>query len=181
MNQPSAIGFFDSGVGGLSVLRHALDCVGGIPLLYVADSAYAPYGGREQAQVIARSRAIARFLVEQGAQAIVVACNTATAIAIEALRAALPPEVYVWINAYRPEVETHTEQERARMLAVLADQLTGKTPDRDRIQAVVQQLDPLVRGAPGNVEVAPIAIQAIQMVGPVAVAAVQLEYPAILR
>ncbi|MCB1802159.1 MAG: glutamate racemase [Gammaproteobacteria bacterium] len=116
MNQPSAIGFFDSGVGGLSVLRHALDCVGGIPLLYVADSAYAPYGGREQAQVIARSRAIARFLVEQGAQAIVVACNTATAIAIEALRA----EFTVPVIGMEPAIKPAAGISRSGRVAVLA-------------------------------------------------------------
>ena len=67
MATSTSIGFFDSGVGGLSVLRHALRSVGGKPLLYVADSAYAPYGRRAADQVVDRCRRISRFLIEQGA------------------------------------------------------------------------------------------------------------------
>lgn len=81
-----AIGFFDSGVGGLSVLRHALDRCNGLPLLYVADSAYVPYGGRPAEQITARCIRVSQYLVDAGAAAIVVACNTATAVAIDALR-----------------------------------------------------------------------------------------------
>ncbi len=82
-----AIGVFDSGVGGLSVLR-AL--VAELPLekfVYVADSGHAPYGERDDSHVIARSHAIARYLVAQHhIKALVVACNTATAAAIKLLR-----------------------------------------------------------------------------------------------
>lgn len=116
MTIPAAIGFFDSGVGGLSVLRHALDRVVGTPLVYVADSAYAPYGGREQSQVLARSRQITRFLIEQGAQAIVVACNTATAVAIEALRA----EFTLPIVGMEPAVKPAAALSRTARVAVLA-------------------------------------------------------------
>jgi len=116
MSAPAAIGFFDSGVGGLSVLRHALRRVGGTPLVYVADSAFAPYGGREPQQVIARCRVISRFLVEQGAAAIVVACNTATAIAVETLRAefALP------IIGMEPALKPAARLTRSGQVAVLA-------------------------------------------------------------
>ncbi len=80
MTRSDVIGLFDSGVGGLSVSRHALDRVGGRSLLYMADSAHAPYGRLDPARVTARSRAITAFLIERGAQAVVVARNTATAI-----------------------------------------------------------------------------------------------------
>lgn len=116
MSTPPAIGFFDSGVGGFSVLRHALRRVGGAPLVYVADSAFAPYGGRDPAQVIARCRLISHFLVEQGATAIVVACNTATAIAVEVLRTefALP------IIGMEPALKPAARLTRSGKVAVLA-------------------------------------------------------------
>lgn len=116
MSQPAAIGFFDSGVGGLSVLRHALDQVAGAPLLYIADSAHAPYGGRAPAEVTARCRSIARFLVEQGAEALVVACNTATAIAIEALRSEFDQPIV----AMEPALKPAARMTRTGKVAVLA-------------------------------------------------------------
>lgn len=82
-----AIGVFDSGVGGLSVLRALHAELPGERFVYVADSGHAPYGERDDAHVIARSHAIARHLVNQHAiKALVVACNTATAAAIQRLR-----------------------------------------------------------------------------------------------
>ncbi len=102
MNTPAAIGFFDSGVGGLSVLRHALDKVCAIPLVYVADSGYAPYGDRSSNAIIARSRHITRFLIEQGAGAVVVACNTATAAAIDVLRNEFPVPIVGMEPALKP-------------------------------------------------------------------------------
>src|SRR5471032_823674 len=84
------IGVFDSGVGGLSVLRHIRTQLPQEDLIYFADSGYAPYGDRTEQQVIDRSLAIAAYLLDQGAKAIVVACNTATVAAIKALRARYP-------------------------------------------------------------------------------------------
>ena len=85
------IGVFDSGVGGLSVLRalHAeLPCE---RFVYVADSGHAPYGERDDTHVIARSHAITRYLLEHHhVKAVVVACNTATAAAIQRLRQDFP-------------------------------------------------------------------------------------------
>jgi glutamate racemase len=71
------IGVFDSGVGGLSVLRDIHQFLPGADLLYVADSGYCPYGSKSYAQIQARSYAITGFLVEGGAEVVVVACNTA--------------------------------------------------------------------------------------------------------
>jgi glutamate racemase len=96
--QPPLIGVFDSGVGGLSVLRalhlRRPDC----SLLYVADSGHAPYGERDPEHVERRSLRIARHLVGQGARMVVVACNTATAAAIEALRANFPELALVGVE-----------------------------------------------------------------------------------
>ncbi|HNB46371.1 MAG TPA: glutamate racemase [Burkholderiaceae bacterium] len=80
------IGVFDSGLGGLSVLRAVRRLLPQARLLYVADSGFAPYGEREATFVRQRSLTIAQFLRRQGAQMLVVACNTATAAAVQDLR-----------------------------------------------------------------------------------------------
>ena len=84
------IGVFDSGVGGLSVLRHIRALLPHEHLLYFADAGFAPYGDKPEQVVAERSLAIAGFLVAQGAKALVVACNTATVAAIKLLRAHYP-------------------------------------------------------------------------------------------
>jgi glutamate racemase len=83
------IGIFDSGVGGLSVLRATRDVLPRENFIYFADSAFAPYGDKSDAYVIERSERIGAWFVTQGAKAIVVACNTATAIAVHTLRASV--------------------------------------------------------------------------------------------
>jgi glutamate racemase len=88
--KPGCIGVFDSGVGGLSVLRALHGQWPRAPLLYVADSGHAPYGERSPAHVLARSRRIMVHLRAEGAAGMVIACNTATAIAVQALRAQCP-------------------------------------------------------------------------------------------
>lgn len=80
------IGVFDSGVGGISVLRHIQAALPAEDLLYCADSRYAPYGSKSPEVIRERSVFLADFLIEQGAKALVVACNTATAAAVSLLR-----------------------------------------------------------------------------------------------
>lgn len=84
---PPSIGVFDSGLGGLTVLQTLHAVLPGAPLIYVADSAHAPYGEKDDAFITERARVITRWLLAQGAALIVVACNTATAAAIATLRA----------------------------------------------------------------------------------------------
>ena len=81
---------FDSGVGGLSILQAVHERLPAAPVRYVADSAHAPYGERSDADVLGRSQRITLHLLSQGATTIVVACNTATAVAIDSLRTAHP-------------------------------------------------------------------------------------------
>ena len=81
------IGIFDSGVGGLSVFREIRKILPGESYIYYADNANCPYGDKPAGFVIGRAREITEFLVKEGAQIIVVACNTATAAAIGTLRA----------------------------------------------------------------------------------------------
>ena len=84
------IGIFDSGVGGLSVLRHIATRLPDEELVYFADSGYAPYGDKPEEFVVERSFLITDFLLKQDIKALVVACNTATAMAIHLLREKYP-------------------------------------------------------------------------------------------
>jgi glutamate racemase len=117
------IGIFDSGVGGLSVLRHIREELPHENLLYVADSAHAPYGGKAPQEIQARSLALTEFLVGQDAKAIVVACNTATAAAIGLLRErfALP------VIGMEPAVKPAVTATRSGVVGVLATTGTLKS------------------------------------------------------
>jgi glutamate racemase len=110
------VGIFDSGVGGLSVLREIRLLLPAEDLLFVADSAHAPYGVRSAEEIRARSHTLTEFLVEQGAKAVVVACNTATAAAADALRATFA----VPIVAMEPAVKPAVAATRSSVVGVLA-------------------------------------------------------------
>lgn len=121
------IGVFDSGVGGLSVLRALLAEIPEAAFVYVADSAYAPYGERSAQAVIERSRRIADHLVQQHAiDVLVVACNTATALAIDDLRRACP---HLPIVGVEPALKTAATISRSGHVGVLA---TRGTLDSER-------------------------------------------------
>lgn len=114
------VGVFDSGVGGLSVLRAIHAQLPAEDLLYVADSAYAPYGERNVDEIRDRSEHITRYLIEHGAKAVVVACNTATAVAVEHLRTlfSLP------IVAIEPAVKPAVSRTSSGTVGVLATSAT---------------------------------------------------------
>lgn len=102
---PAQIGVFDSGIGGLSVLRALRDALPQRPMMYLADSGFAPYGERSEAFVVARSQAVGDWLVRQGIGALVVACNTATAAAVAVLRAQYPALPIVGVEpALKPAI-----------------------------------------------------------------------------
>lgn len=84
------IGIFDSGVGGLSVFREILKVLPEEKYIYYSDNAHCPYGEKPREYIIDRAREISRFLIGEGADIIVVACNTATAAAIATLREEFP-------------------------------------------------------------------------------------------
>ena len=88
MNRP--IGFFDSGVGGLCVRDACIRLLPCESTVYIADSANCPYGGRPPAEIAALARGHVRNLLGYGCKLVVVACNTATAAAIDTLRAEWP-------------------------------------------------------------------------------------------
>ncbi|WP_230427520.1 glutamate racemase [Collimonas humicola] len=119
---PSApIGIFDSGIGGLSVLRHIHQNLPHEDLLYFADSAYAPYGDKSEAAISVRTLAVTEFLLQSGAKALVVACNTATTAAIKAVRAAYPALPVIGIE---PGLKPASAQTRSKIVGVLATKAT---------------------------------------------------------
>lgn len=79
------IGVFDSGIGGLTVVRHLL-LLRGVEVFYVGDTARVPYGNRSPETIRRYARQIARYLVEQGVEVLVIACNTVSAVAAGAVR-----------------------------------------------------------------------------------------------
>jgi glutamate racemase len=115
------IGIFDSGVGGLSVLRSLHERRPDGPIHYVADSGHAPYGDRDVAHVIDRSLRVTEHLVRHGARMVVVACNTATALAIETLRAHYPGLLLVGVE---PGVKPAAASSRSGRIGVMATPAT---------------------------------------------------------
>ncbi|MEQ1600948.1 MAG: glutamate racemase [Methylophilaceae bacterium] len=117
------IGIFDSGVGGISVLKHIRELLPHENLLYFADSKFAPYGNKSPEFIRARARYLAGFLIEQGAKALVVACNTATAAAVNLLR-----ENYaVPIIGMEPAVKPAAIVSKTGVIGVLATSGTLKS------------------------------------------------------
>jgi glutamate racemase len=145
----SPIGVFDSGVGGLSVLREIRRELPADDLLYVADTANAPYGDRDAAFIRERALAIVSRLVEEQVKAVVVACNTATGLAVDALRQRydLP------IVAIEPAVKPAALQTRSGVIGVLA---TTQTLASERFSKLVSthasDVIVLTQPSPGLVE-----------------------------
>jgi glutamate racemase len=126
MNTPALpndapVGIFDSGLGGLSILRHIRAQLPHEHLIYVADTGFAPYGDKSEDVVAARSLAVGRFLVAQGAKAIVVACNTATISAVKRMRATFPDLPIVGVE---PGLKPAAASTRSGKVGVLATERT---------------------------------------------------------
>jgi len=108
MDQSAPIGFFDSGLGGISVLQQTRMLLPGEDYLYFGDSLHAPYGVRPVEEVEALSTRAAELLLGMGAKAIVIACNTATSAAAAVLRQKYPEVPIIGIEpALKPAVERH--------------------------------------------------------------------------
>lgn len=121
MSQAAPIGIFDSGVGGLSILREIHRQHPTEPTLYLADQAHVPYGPRPLAEVRQLSQSITAALLKQGCKMIVVACNTASAAALHHLRAVFPEAPFVGME---PAVKPAAELSLSRRVAVLATPAT---------------------------------------------------------
>lgn len=120
MQPNSPIGIFDSGVGGISVLRAIREQMPEENVIYFGDQGHIPYGPRSMEQIRDFSQAITRFLLKHGAKIIVVACNTASAAALKHLRATFPDVPFVGMEpAVKPAAE-HTHTGRVGVLATPA-------------------------------------------------------------
>ncbi|MDH4652401.1 glutamate racemase [Pseudomonas sp. BN606] len=120
----AAVGVFDSGVGGLSVLREIRTLLPRESLLYVADSGHVPYGEKSADFIRERSHQIAEFLLDQGAKALVLACNTATVAAVADLRERYPQLPIVGME---PAVKPAAAATRSGVVGVLATTGTLKS------------------------------------------------------
>jgi glutamate racemase len=130
------IGVFDSGVGGLSILDEALRQLPEHDYIYLADSANAPYGEKTGDWITGRSLALCQYLADQNCDAIVIACNTATAQAIKQIRAALA----IPIIGVEPGIKPAAMQSHNNIVGVLATEATLKS---DKFNALLGTL-------PGN-------------------------------
>ena len=119
-----SIGVFDSGIGGLAILNVIHTAYPDQDLIYVADSGHAPYGERLPEYVIARATTITRFLLNAQVQAIVVACNTASVLAIAQLRAMTD----IPIIAMEPAIKPAALSSRSGVIGVLATSNTVANP-----------------------------------------------------
>ncbi len=127
MTQPTnppiqgTIGVFDSGVGGLSIVRALIELMPDQPLSYVADNAHCPYGPRPADEIIAFANGITRYLQTHGSEVVVVACNTASAAALLPLRQAFPQTSFVGMV---PAIKPAAAITKSGVVGVLATQGT---------------------------------------------------------
>src|SRR5829696_7915919 len=130
MNPAAPILFFDSGVGGLSVLAPTRTLLPNAPIVYAADSAAFPYGTRSEAEIAARVPALLGRLVERfRPRLVVVACNTASTIALHHARAALDIPVVGTVPAIKPAAE----MSKSRVIGVLGTDATVRQPYVDNL------------------------------------------------
>ncbi len=148
MKEP--IGVFDSGLGGLTVVRSLLDLLPGEPILYFGDSGRFPYGPKPREQVLKYALEIGDLLVDQGARAVVVACNSAAAAALDPLADRLPVPV---IGVIEPGLQAARRATESRRIGVIG---TVGTIASGAYQRVATRLDPTLAvtcaACPGFVE-----------------------------
>lgn len=147
--EDAPLGVFDSGVGGISVLKWIRRLLPRENLIYVADKGYAPYGNRSSAYVRDRAICLTRFLVEKKAKAIVVACNTATVTAITTLRSMFD----VPFIGIEPGVRPALYATRSGVIGVLATTETLKSSSfKNLINRFCRDVRVEVQDCPGLME-----------------------------
>jgi len=143
------IGIFDSGAGGLSILSGIHQLLPNEQLLYVADSAFAPYGPKGAAFITGRCEQIMRFFLAQEVKAVVVACNTATAAAIAGLRA----RYQMPFIGVEPAVKPAAAASKSGVVGVLATSGTITSDKYLHLQSRFnQQVEIITNACPGLVE-----------------------------
>ena len=146
-NSPVAV--FDSGVGGISVLRELVRLMPNERYLYYGDSANAPYGTRPTSEVKALTLAAGEMLIDRGAKALVVACNTATAAAIDDLRQLYPNRVIIGIE---PALKLAADHFPTARVAVLATPVTLREEKFAHLQERFPKMEVTSIPLPGLVE-----------------------------
>lgn len=143
------IGVFDSGVGGLSVLKEIRTLLPNENLLYIADSKHAPYGDRSTEHVQHRTQKIAAFLLKKNIKLLVIACNTATAEAITLLR----EQLSIPVIGLEPAIKPGVKISKTGVIGVLA---TQRTIDSERLYSLIIRHAPhtkvIAQACPGLVE-----------------------------
>jgi glutamate racemase len=152
MDPSAPILFFDSGVGGLSVLTPTRQLLPNAPIVYIADSAGYPYGKRSEAEIASRVPALLGRLVERFRPRLaVIACNTASTIALEHVRSALDLPVVGTVPAIKPAAELS----KSRVIGVLGTEATVRQRYVDNLAAEFASDCTLIRqGSPELVELA---------------------------
>ena len=152
MDPAAPLLFFDSGVGGLSVLRPTRELLPNAPIVYVADNAWFPYGERSEEEIAARVPALLGPAVERfRPRLVVIACNTASTIALDHARAALDPPIVGTVPAIKPA----SEISKSRVIGVLGTQATVRQPYVDDLAARFAADCTVIRhGSPELVELA---------------------------
>jgi glutamate racemase len=144
-----AIGVFDSGVGGLSVLRAIRAALPEEDLVYVSDSGHAPYGDQTEEHITQRTLTVGNWLAEQGVKAITIACNTATVVAARTLR----EQTHLPVVAIEPAIKPAVALTRSGVVGVLA---TRQTVQSDSVARLCQEHGAgkhiLLQACPGWVE-----------------------------
>jgi len=156
---PAPVGIFDSGVGGLSVLRDIRTALPAESVYYVADSAHAPWGDKPPGYVRERGMKIGQFLVGQGVKAIVIGSNTGTAGSAEALRGALS----VPVVGIEPGIKPAVAATRSRVIGAIVPAAVGES---DRLRSLLERfggdVKVIIQPVPGVVE----HIEAADLDGP---------------
>ena len=127
------IGVFDSGFGGLTVLRALLPLIPGARYIYLGDTARLPYGSKSRETIARYAVSSAKFLEEQGADLLCVACNTASALALEDIKQALPIPV---VGVIQPGAQAAATQNQAPPSSVLVLATTATTQSHAYAQAL---------------------------------------------
>ena len=144
------IGVFDSGVGGISVLRHLVALMPQERFLYYGDSANAPYGTKTTEQVRQLTLQVARQLLDRECKALVVACNTATAAAIEPLRQKYPDTIVIGIE---PALKVAADHFPGGRIGVMATPVTLREEKFDHLlNRFTESCEVVKLPAPGLVE-----------------------------
>lgn len=144
-----AIGVFDSGVGGLSVLRAICAALPHEHFVYVADSGHAPYGDQSEAHITQRTLTVGNWLAEQGVKGITIACNTATVVAAKTLR----EQTHLPVVAIEPAIKPAVALTRTGVVGVLATRQTVQSAAVARlVDLYASNKRILLQACPGLVE-----------------------------